>query len=128
VIGPHEEHQRAAGVDGRDNRRDAAPGGLLAGGLGGQPRAVIGERGDLGHREVRRGAGERHGLVLRGHLTAGADRADHLAVERQRDPADQRRRSVQRERAQPPVGDLLLDLAAGTHEDGGGARLVGRDA
>ena len=35
---------------------------------------------------------------------------------------------MQRERAEAPAGDLLLDLAAGADEDRGGPRLVDGDA
>jgi len=40
------------------------------------------------------------------------------------DAAGQARGAVQRQGAQPAARDLLLHLAAGAHEDGGGARLV----
>src|SRR4029077_3304296 len=42
--------------------------------------------------------------------------------------ARERRGAVQRERAEPPIAHLPLDLAAGPHEDGGGACLVDRHA
>ena len=75
------------------------------------------------------GSGARDGdrLVLTGGLAAGADRPDDLAGHDQRDAADQGPGAVQREAAQPPAVHLLLDLAAGAHEDRGGARLVDRD-
>ena len=46
----------------------------------------------------------------------------------ERDAARQRDGAVQGERAQAPARDLLLQLAARPHEDGGGARLVDGDA
>ena len=70
---------------------------------------------------------ERHGLVLVGGLAAGADRPDHLAVDRERDPARQRGGPVQGERAQPAGADLLFDLPARPDEDRCRARLVDRD-
>src|SRR5439155_14665305 len=87
-------------------------------------RALVGERRDLDGRELGGGAGERDRLVLVRGLAAGADRADDLAVDDERDAAGERGHAVERERAEPSVRDLLFHDAARAAEGRGGARLV----
>jgi hypothetical protein len=128
LVGAHEEHQRAARVDRGDDRRDSAPGRGVGRGLGGAARARVGEHRLLGDGERSRGARDRDRLVLVGRLAAGADGPDDLAVHDERDPSGEARGTVQGERAEPAAGHLLLHLAAGPDEDGGGPGLVDRDA
>ena len=81
----------------------AAPRRLGPDGLGGESRALVRERGELGGGEVGGGARDRDRLVLVRRLAARADRADRLAVDLQRDAARQAAGAVERERAQACV-------------------------
>ncbi len=123
-IGPVQVHRPAAGVDHGDDRRDAPGGGLGSGGFRGAPRHGVRQCGDLAGSEVGTGAGEGHGLVLIARLATGADGAHDLTLDGEGDTAGQRDGTVEGEGTEPAAADLLLDLPAGSHEDGGGAGLV----
>ena len=103
AVGAHEVDQRAAGVDDRDDGRDAARAPPRRGGLGGEPGALVGERGDLG--VVKSAAAPASEIAS---SSSGVSPLVPIAPTtspstRQRDAAGQARGAVQRERAEAAV-------------------------
>ena len=116
-----------AGVDARRHGRDPAPGGRSAASAA-SSRALVGRAAGLGGRELAAAPAIETDSSSSGvsPLVPMAPTTSPSTVER--NAAGQRGGAVKRERTEAPVGDLLLHLAAGPHEDRGGARLVDRDA